>query len=78
MDEEGNSTPQSRRAERFVDAVKQQCDIPIILWDESFSTQVARNARIAMGTSRKKRAGHLDELAATVILQEYLNSRLSG
>jgi len=28
-----------------------------------------------MGGSRKKRAGHLDDLAATVILQSYLDAR---
>jgi putative Holliday junction resolvase len=44
------------------------------LWDESGSTQAARSARIAMGVSRRKRSGHLDEIAATVILQSYLDA----
>ena len=47
------------------------------MWDESFSTQSARAARIEMGVSRKKRAGHLDELAATIILQSYLDNQKS-
>ncbi len=46
----------------------------IEMWDESFSTQEARQARITMGTSRSKRHGHLDDLAATVILQSFLDS----
>jgi putative Holliday junction resolvase len=44
------------------------------MWDESFSTQTARQARISMGVTRAKRQGHLDELAATVILQAYLDN----
>jgi putative Holliday junction resolvase len=75
LDEEGSSTPQSRRADRLADAIRQQCEIPLFTWDESFSTQTARQARIEMHTSRSKRRGHLDELAATVILQSYLDSR---
>jgi hypothetical protein len=35
----------------------------------------ARAARIQMGVSRKQRAGHLDQIAATVILQSYLDAR---
>jgi putative Holliday junction resolvase len=45
------------------------------MWDESFSTLAARLARIEMGTTRRKRRGHMDELAAAVILQSYLDSR---
>ncbi|NJN79752.1 MAG: pre-16S rRNA-processing nuclease YqgF [Anaerolineales bacterium] len=45
------------------------------MWDESFSTQIARAARIELGVSRKKRAGHQDEYAAVVILQSYLDSK---
>jgi putative Holliday junction resolvase len=55
--------------------LKTQTQIPIVMWDESFSTQSAQAARLEMGASRKKRGGHLDELAATIILQSYLESR---
>jgi putative Holliday junction resolvase len=74
LDEDGSSTPASRRADRLAEAIRQQCAIPLKMWDESFSTQAARQARIEMGTSRRKRHGHLDELAATVILQTYLDT----
>ena len=74
LDEEGRTTLQSQRADRLAEAIHQQSDLPIKMWDESFSTQEARHARIIMGTTRRKRKGHLDELAATVILQSYLDS----
>lgn len=77
FDEEGLPTSQSRRADRLAEAIHQQCDISLMMWDESFSTQVARQAQIEMSTTRHKRQGHLDELAATVILQSYLDSRVN-
>ena len=74
-DIDGNSTHSGRKAVRLAAAIRKQTEIPVILWDESNSTQIARNARILMGTTRKKRRGHLDEFAAVVILQSYLNSK---
>lgn len=75
FDEDGNPNPAGRRAARFADELKNQTSIPIEMWDESFSTQIARAARIELGVSRKKRAGHQDIFAAVVILQSYLESK---
>jgi putative Holliday junction resolvase len=77
LDEEGLPTPQSRLAERLAEAIQQQCDLPVTMYDESFSTQQARQARIDMGTSRRKRRGHLDDLAAAVILQSFLDMNIN-
>ena len=74
FDEDGNPNPAGRRA-AFADELKNQTTIPIEMWDESFSTQIARAARIELGVSRKKRAGHQDEFAAVVILQSYLEAK---
>ncbi len=74
FDEEGNPNLAGRRAAKFAEALKEQTQTPIVLWDESFSTQDARRSRIELGVSRKKRAGHQDALAAVVILQSYLES----
>lgn len=75
FDEEGQPNLAGRRAARFAEALRTQTDIPVTLWDESFSTQDARATRIEMGVSRKKRGGHLDELAAVMILRSYLESQ---
>jgi putative Holliday junction resolvase len=74
-DLDGLSGPQARKSERLAEAIRSQTDLPVELWDESGSTQEARAARISMGVKRSKRAGHLDDLAATIILQSYLNSK---
>jgi putative Holliday junction resolvase len=75
LDVDGKPTFSGRRATRLAAAIRNQTEIPVILWDESHSTQAARNAQISIGSSRRNRQGHLDELAATVILQSYLDSR---
>ena len=74
FDEAGNPNPAGRRAGRFADELKNQTEIRVELWDESFSTQDARSARIQLGGSRKDRAGHQDAFAAVMILQSYLEA----
>jgi putative Holliday junction resolvase len=82
LDDDGNPTPQSRRAARLAEAIRSQTELPVELWDESGSTQAARQAHIAMGGTRRSRQrrghGHLDEMAATYILQTYLDAHVTG
>jgi len=73
-DSDGAVGPQARKSERLAAAIREQIDLPVMLWDESGSTQEAQNARIALGARRAKRAGHLDDLAATFILQTFLDA----
>ena len=75
FDEEGRPNAAGRAAARFADALRAQTSLPIEMWDESHSTQIARASRIELGVSRKKRAGHHDALAAVVILQSYLEAK---
>ena len=72
-DENGQPTFEGRQSARFAEALRSRTSVPIELWDEAYSTQDARHARIMMGASRKNRSGHLDDLAATLILQSYLD-----
>ena len=78
LDEQGQPTLEGRRAARLAAALRSQTDLPVELWDESFSTQEARAARIAMGAPKSKRRGHMDALAATVILQSYLDAHANN
>ncbi len=74
LDEDGRPNFEGRRAARFAEALRTQTSLPVVLWDEAFSTQDARAARLAMGVPRARRAGHLDDLAATILLQSYLDA----
>jgi putative Holliday junction resolvase len=73
-DEEGTPNLSGRRAMRFADALKRRSEIPVELWDESLSTQDARRTRLDAGVSKKKRAEPVDSIAASVILQSYLEA----
>jgi putative Holliday junction resolvase len=75
LDMDGKPNLSGRRAARLAAAIRTQTDLPVELWHEDFSTQDARQARLDLGASRSKRSGHLDELAATIILQNYLDTR---
>ncbi len=74
LDENGDPSYEGRRSGRLAAVLKTRTAIPVRLWDEAFTTQEARSARIQMQVSRKDRAGHLDQLAATVLLQSYLDA----
>jgi putative Holliday junction resolvase len=75
LDDENQLTPQARKAQRLADALVKETSIPVKLWDEFESTKEARRSRLDMGVSQRKRAGHLDEIAATIILQSYLDAK---
>jgi len=74
LDSDGLPGAQARRAARFAEEVRNHTALPVILWDESGSTQFAQAARAEMKVSKRKRKRNLDELAATVILQSFLDS----
>lgn len=78
FDEEGRANLAGRRAGRFAEALKTQTALRIVLWDESMSTADAREFRREAGASHKKRRGHLDEAAAAVLLQSYLDAQRPG
>ena len=65
------------RTRRFEEQIKKLIDIKIIEVDERMSTVTAQNALLSFDVSRKKRKQVVDKVAATVILQSYLdrNSR---
>jgi len=77
-DEAGEPNRSGRRAMNFTEVLRLQTKLPVELWDESLTTQDARAARIASGAPRKKRAGHLDHVAAAVLLQNYLDNHTNS
>lgn len=47
----------------------------VVLWDERLSTKAATQTLIAGNVSRKKRKDVIDQVAAVIILQGYLDSK---
>ena len=75
LDDEGQPTFQGRGAQSLAAVLRELTNIQVELWDEAFSTQDARVLRREQGASRRQRSGHLDDVAAAVILQSYLDSQ---
>lgn len=75
LDDEGIPNFEGRKAARLAAALRAQTDLQVILWDESFSTLTAQSARREFGAPKRKRTRHIDDLAATVILQSYLDAQ---
>ena len=73
-DAEGNPSLMGRKAVRLAASIRKQTEIPVVLWDESESTKTALAAK-KTSTSLKKKRSPLDDLAATVILQSYLDAQ---
>jgi putative holliday junction resolvase len=71
-DEENNLTLPGRSAKRLADEISKLIGKQVILWDESFSTIDAKEIQIQKGISRKRRKGHQDEMAAVLLLLDYL------
>jgi putative holliday junction resolvase len=57
-------------------ALTRELRIATEYWDESLSTVNAEASLAARGESRRKRSGRLDAVAAAMILQDFLDSRL--
>lgn len=70
----GKEGPMAQAVRAFAVLFQEVSSLPIIFWDERLtSAQVERFLKDA-GMNRKKRAQHSDEMAATTILQNYLDS----
>jgi putative Holliday junction resolvase len=73
--QDAQPTFEGRRSARLAAEIQAQTDLEVVLWDEGYSTASAREAQLALGSPRRKRQGHLDDLAATVILQSFLDAQ---
>jgi putative Holliday junction resolvase len=65
----------SERSLNFKKLIEDNIDIEVILQDERLSSVEANNLMIMGDTSRKNRKEKVDALAATIILQRYLDQR---
>lgn len=75
FDEAGQPNAAGRRAERFAHVLRESGTIPVVMWDESLSTQDARAALRGAGLHKKRRTAPVDAQAAAIILQSYLDGQ---
>jgi putative Holliday junction resolvase len=73
---DGGSGKKGEEVGRFIRQLQEAIAVPVTTWDESFTT-VEAGAALRNGGMKKKqrrRKGVLDEMAARVLLQEYLDA----
>lgn len=70
--------PQSMKVMSFVDLIKKRIDIDIVYEDERLTTVQSEAVLIDMNVRRENRKTHIDKIAASFILQSYLDRRSNG
>ena len=63
-----------RKISKFISLIEKATTIPLTTHDESFSTTEAQNMLTSSGQKFKSYKSKIDRVAATVFLQEFLNS----
>ncbi len=71
----GEKSAQTLKVDAFIESLRERISCPIIPWDESFSSERAKKILIAKGIRTGHNKTKVDEMAARIILQEYLDSR---
>ena len=70
---DGTEGIQCEKVSKFAKILESKFSLPVIKWDESLSTKDAEEILIEANMSRKKRKKVVDKLAASIILQGYLD-----
>ena len=71
----GTVGERGEKTRRLTELLEESLNIPIILWDERLTTVSAHNIMNETNVRGKKRKNEVDRLAATIILQGYLDFR---
>ena len=59
----------------FKDKLERRTGLPVVMWDERLTTVAADRLMMEAGVRRENRKEHVDKIAASFILQSYLDSR---
>lgn len=68
----GSAGPRSELCKSFADKLKEQVEIPVVMWDERSTTVTAHQMMNDVNKRGKKRKAVIDAVAAAVILENYL------
>lgn len=74
---DGTDSPRTQSTRAFARNMEEM-GLPILLWDERWSTQAVERQMIAEDISRAKRAARVDKIAASYILQGAIDALMMG
>ncbi len=71
---DGTLGPRAEKSAALAKKLEEHCSLSVVLWDERRTTVDAHRILSEAGTRGKKRKERIDAVAATLILQGYLDS----
>ncbi len=72
---DGSEGPRAEFTRKFGTTLEEATKLPVIYWDERLTSVAAHRALSEVGASRKKRKEVIDQVAAVLILQGWLDSQ---
>jgi len=72
---DGELGPQAQKVLAFVDHLRPAIKVPVVPWDERFTSALAEQALIEGDVGRRGRRAVVDKVSAILILQSYLDYR---
>ena len=74
MNMDDTEGPRCEATKEFQGELERRMGLPVILWDERLTTVAADEVLVETGVRREERKKYVDQVAAVLILQEYLDS----
>jgi putative Holliday junction resolvase len=74
LNQHGEEGEDAKNIRKFIALLQERLALPVIEWDERFSTVQAERTLISAAMSRKKRKEVIDKVVAAILLQSYLDS----
>ena len=71
---DGTEGPRAEKARAFAELLKKETALPVVLWDERSTSVTANRILSDAGKKKKKQRALVDAVAASVILQSYLDA----
>ncbi|HVF11529.1 MAG TPA: Holliday junction resolvase RuvX [Actinomycetota bacterium] len=72
---DGSEGPSARSARDFAAEIEKELDLPVRLLDERLTTVSVQSSMRRSGVTSRDQKGKIDKVAATLILQSFLDSR---
>ena len=72
---DGTAGPRAEKCEKLAETLRERTGLPVILWDERRTTVAAHEILHQSGKKMKKHRQTVDAVAASLILQGYLDRR---
>ncbi len=75
---DGSEGPRAQASRAYARNMAEAFELPVLLWDERWSTASAESAMIGQDFSRRKRAERIDSHAAAIFLQGAIDAMAGG